>query len=72
MGMKVGELDTGGDVWQICVWRKYKRSRFLQSFPHADEVDKEKGFQNIRWIQAGGMISTQSGVGGFGVAVLEQ
>ncbi|GGC97863.1 hypothetical protein GCM10007216_30810 [Thalassobacillus devorans] len=37
-----------------------------------DEVAKENGFQNIRWIQAGGMISTHSGSGGFGVAGLEQ
>ncbi|WP_044022450.1 DegV family protein [Bacillus sp. SG-1] len=36
-----------------------------------DEVAKENGFQNIRWIQAGGMISTHSGAGGFGVAGLE-
>ncbi|KGP89959.1 hypothetical protein N780_07690 [Pontibacillus chungwhensis BH030062] len=37
-----------------------------------DEVAKENGFQNIRWIQAGGMISTHSGPGGFGVAGLEK
>ncbi|MDO6658103.1 DegV family protein [Anaerobacillus sp. 1_MG-2023] len=37
-----------------------------------DEVAKEHGFQNIRWIQAGGMISTHSGAGGFGIAGLEQ
>ncbi|GGF27886.1 hypothetical protein GCM10010954_28760 [Halobacillus andaensis] len=37
-----------------------------------DEVAKENGFQNIRWIQAGGMISTHSGAGGFGVAGLEE
>lgn len=37
-----------------------------------DEVAKENGFQNVRWIQAGGMISTHSGAGGFGVAGLEQ
>ncbi|MCP3032728.1 DegV family protein [Halobacillus sp. A1] len=37
-----------------------------------DEVAKESGFQNIRWIQAGGMISTHSGAGGFGVAGLEE
>ncbi|MYL51443.1 DegV family EDD domain-containing protein [Halobacillus litoralis] len=36
-----------------------------------EEVAKENGFQNIRWIQAGGMISTHSGPGGFGVAGLE-
>ncbi|GEN53837.1 DegV family protein [Halobacillus faecis] len=34
-------------------------------------ISKENGFQNIRWIQAGGMISTHSGAGGFGVAGLE-
>lgn len=37
-----------------------------------EEVAKEEGFDNIRWIQAGGMISTHSGPGGFGVAGLEQ
>ncbi|WP_406945450.1 DegV family protein [Halobacillus sp. SY10] len=37
-----------------------------------EEVAKGNGFQNIRWIQAGGMISTHSGAGGFGVAGLEQ
>lgn len=37
-----------------------------------DDVAKENGFQNIRWIQAGGMISTHSGAGGFGVAGLEK
>ncbi|MDZ5712610.1 DegV family protein [Jeotgalibacillus haloalkalitolerans] len=36
-----------------------------------DEVAKENGFRNVRWIQAGGMISTHSGPGGFGVAGLE-
>ncbi|WP_421383230.1 DegV family protein [Bacillus salacetis] len=37
-----------------------------------DEAAKENGFQNVRWIQAGGMISTHSGAGGFGVAGLER
>ncbi|MGP4070162.1 DegV family protein [Halobacillus sp. B29] len=37
-----------------------------------EEVAKENGFQNVRWIQAGGMISTHSGAGGFGVAGLEE
>ncbi|TFE00685.1 DegV family protein [Jeotgalibacillus salarius] len=37
-----------------------------------DEVAKENGFKNVRWIQAGGMISTHSGPGGFGVAGLEK
>ncbi|MGD6803790.1 DegV family protein [Rossellomorea vietnamensis] len=37
-----------------------------------DEVARENGFQKIRWIQAGGMISTHSGAGGFGVAGLEK
>ncbi|MBM7578212.1 DegV family protein [Jeotgalibacillus terrae] len=35
-----------------------------------DEVAKENGFKNVRWIKAGGMISTHSGPGGFGVAGL--
>ncbi|MCA1011406.1 DegV family protein [Halobacillus halophilus] len=37
-----------------------------------EEVAKANDFQNIRWIQAGGMISTHSGAGGFGVAGLEK
>lgn len=37
-----------------------------------DEVAKENGFKKVRWIQAGGMISTHSGPGGFGVAGLER
>ncbi|WP_404407890.1 DegV family protein [Jeotgalibacillus malaysiensis] len=37
-----------------------------------DEVAKENGFKNVRWIQAGGMISTHSGPGGFGVAGLKE
>jgi DegV family protein with EDD domain len=37
-----------------------------------DEIAKEAGFQNVKWIQAGGMISTHSGPGGFGIAGLEK
>jgi DegV family protein with EDD domain len=36
-----------------------------------DEVAKETGFQNVKWIQAGAMISTHAGPGGFGIAGLE-
>lgn len=36
-----------------------------------DEIAKEKGFNHIKWIQAGAMISTHAGPGGFGVAGLE-
>lgn len=36
-----------------------------------DEIAEEAGFKNVMWIQAGGMISTHSGAGGFGVAGLE-
>lgn len=36
-----------------------------------DEVAKEAGFNNVKWIQAGAMISTHSGPGGFGIAGLE-
>ena len=35
------------------------------------ELAKENGFKNIRWMQAGAMISTHSGPGGFGIAGLE-
>jgi DegV family protein with EDD domain len=38
---------------------------------HMDEIVKEKGFQNVKWIQAGAMISTHAGPGGFGIAGLE-
>ncbi|MBA2175840.1 DegV family protein [Halobacillus locisalis] len=37
-----------------------------------DELAEENGFEHVRWIQAGGMISTHSGPGGFGVAGLEK
>lgn len=37
-----------------------------------DEIAKEAGFQNVRWIQAGAMISTHAGPGGFGIAGLEE
>ncbi|MGJ9386068.1 DegV family protein [Salipaludibacillus sp. CF4.18] len=36
-----------------------------------DEIAKEGGFKNVKWIQAGAMISTHAGPGGFGVAGLE-
>jgi DegV family protein with EDD domain len=36
-----------------------------------EELAKESGFRNIRWIQAGAMISTHAGPGGFGIAGLE-
>jgi DegV family protein with EDD domain len=36
-----------------------------------DEIAKETGFQKVKWIQAGAMISTHAGPGGFGIAGLE-
>jgi DegV family protein with EDD domain len=36
-----------------------------------DEIAKETGFKNVKWIQAGAMISTHAGPGGFGMAGLE-
>jgi DegV family protein with EDD domain len=36
-----------------------------------DEIAKEAGFQNVKWIQAGAMISTHAGPGGVGIAGLE-
>ncbi|KKK36365.1 hypothetical protein WQ57_19470 [Mesobacillus campisalis] len=36
-----------------------------------DEIAKENHFENIKWIQAGAMISSHAGPGGFGVAGLE-
>lgn len=36
-----------------------------------DELAKVNGFKYVKWIQAGAMISTHSGPGGFGVAGLE-
>jgi DegV family protein with EDD domain len=36
-----------------------------------DEITKEAGFKNVRWIQAGAMISTHAGPGGVGIAGLE-
>lgn len=37
-----------------------------------DKIAKEAGFQSILWIQAGSMISTHAGPGGFGVAGIEK
>lgn len=37
-----------------------------------NEIAKETDFQNITWIQAGAMISTHSGPGGFGIAGIEE
>ncbi|RLL43722.1 DegV family EDD domain-containing protein [Oceanobacillus piezotolerans] len=36
------------------------------------EIAKESGFINIKWIQAGAMITTHAGPGGFGVAGIEK
>lgn len=36
-----------------------------------DEIAKEKGFKNVTWMQAGAMISTHAGPGGFGIAGIE-
>ncbi|MFJ5714602.1 DegV family protein [Neobacillus sp. NPDC093127] len=36
-----------------------------------DEMAKESGFKNVKWMQAGAMISTHAGPGGFGIAGLE-
>ena len=36
-----------------------------------EQMAKEKGFENVTWMQAGAMISTHAGPGGFGIAGLE-
>ena len=36
-----------------------------------DEIAKENEFKSIQWMQAGAMISTHAGPGGFGIAGLE-
>lgn len=36
-----------------------------------DELAKDNGFKQVKWIQAGAMISTHAGPGGFGMAGLE-
>ncbi|MBD7945914.1 MULTISPECIES: DegV family protein [Psychrobacillus] len=36
-----------------------------------DEIAKETGFENVTWMQAGAMISTHAGPGGFGIAGVE-
>ncbi|WP_164670393.1 DegV family protein [Virgibacillus doumboii] len=36
-----------------------------------DEIAKDNGFKNVKWMQAGAVISTHAGPGGFGVAGLE-
>src|SRR5699024_11086546 len=36
-----------------------------------DEIAKENRFKHVKWMQAGAMISTHAGPGGFGIAGLE-
>ena len=36
-----------------------------------EDIVKETGFENITWIQAGAMISTHAGPGGFGIVGIE-
>lgn len=36
-----------------------------------EKIAKEAGFKNVTWMQAGAMISTHAGPGGFGIAGLE-
>ena len=36
-----------------------------------EKMAKEAGFENVTWIQAGAMISTHAGPGGFGIAGIE-
>ena len=36
-----------------------------------DEIAKETGFEKVTWMQAGAMISTHAGPGGFGIAAVE-
>lgn len=36
-----------------------------------EEIAKETGIGNVRWMQAGAMISTHAGPGGFGIAGIE-
>lgn len=38
----------------------------------AEEIAREHGFENIKWMEVGAMISTHAGPGGFGVAGLEK
>jgi fatty acid-binding protein DegV len=35
------------------------------------EIANDNGFKNVKWIQAGAMISTHAGPGGVGIAGLE-
>lgn len=37
-----------------------------------EEIVEEAGFESIRWLEAGAMISTHAGPGGFGIAAIEQ
>ncbi|MBU9723529.1 MULTISPECIES: DegV family protein [Bacillaceae] len=40
--------------------------------PRINDLAAEMGYENIKWIQAGAMISTHAGPGGFGIAALEK
>ncbi|SOC40635.1 DegV family protein [Ureibacillus acetophenoni] len=37
-----------------------------------DQIAIEEGFKNVKWMQAGAMISTHAGPGGFGIAGIER
>lgn len=37
-----------------------------------DQIVIEEGFKNVKWMQAGAMISTHAGPGGFGIAGIER
>ena len=37
-----------------------------------EKIAKEVGFENVTWMQAGAMISTHAGPGGFGIAGIEK
>jgi hypothetical protein len=39
--------------------------------PQIEKIAKEMGFQNVKWLQAGAMIPSHAGPGGFGISGLE-
>ncbi|WP_407269755.1 DegV family protein [Radiobacillus sp. PE A8.2] len=59
------------DIDRELIYLQYSIGLDEQIMERIDELIKEFGFKNVQWMQAGAMISTHAGPGGFGIAGLE-
>ena len=50
------------------LWLIYSIGLSHEVLEHAEAVARECGFQNLRWIQAGGVITVHGGPAAFGLA----